>query len=369
LVREVLVPVVANRAALLLAAVAAAAWLPVKFDSAGVWRGGPASLLPGVLTRWDGRWYFSIAHDGYAYVPGQESNVVFTPLLPALMHLGGAITGNLGPDGLLGVALIVSNAALAVSLFLLWHLTEQAWGRPIANRTVLCLVAFPTSFFLSAAYPESLFLALALAAFAAGERGRWWLVGILGALAALARIYGVLIVIPLAWMYLTRHGRRIDAQWVWLGLIPAALVSWLGYLYVLTGDPLVVIHAEAAWGRAATLPWQAIMLFWASPQTPGSIVHFFIDTACALGFGVLVALTWRRLRRSHLALYATLFYLPIIASGLFASAPRYALELFPAFVVLAQLTYRRPVFGAYLAISSAASVIAIVSFAIGNFVA
>ena len=54
-----------------------------------------------------------------------------------------------------------------------------------------------------------------------------------------------------------------------------------------------------------------------------------------VGFGVLVVLTWFLKRRS-LAIYATLFYVPMISSGQILSNNRLGLELFPAFIVLGQ---------------------------------
>jgi Mannosyltransferase (PIG-V) len=369
LARDVFVVFVVSRAIVLLTAFFAALRLPVQFDSVGVWPGGPTGLWPAVLSRWDARWYFSVANDGYQYVPGQQSNVAFAPLFPALMRVGAAVTGRTDVDGMLGIGLLISNTALLVAVFFLARMVMQTWGASVAKRTVLCLLVFPTSFFLSAAYAESLFLACAVAALAAGEARHWWLAGILGGLAALARVEGVAIVLPLAWLYLLQHGFRLDRQVVWLGLIPTALLCWLAYLYTLSGDLLLPLHVHAAWGREAQLPWQAVGQFFSTPETPGKVGHFFIDSAFALAFGFLVVLTWRRLGQTHLALFATVFFLPIVSSGLVESAPRYMLENFPPFIVLGLLTHRRPVLIAYVVVALCASVVAIAHFTVGLFVA
>ena len=49
---------------------------------------------------------------------------------------------------------------------------------------------YPTSYFLHLAYTEATLLALALGCFWAARQRKWWLVGLLGALAAMTRLPG-----------------------------------------------------------------------------------------------------------------------------------------------------------------------------------
>ena len=58
------------------------------------------------------------------------------------------------------------------------------------------------SFFFSAVYTESLFLALSAGCFYLARRERWVWAGVLGGLAAATRSIGVLLVVPLAVLYL-----------------------------------------------------------------------------------------------------------------------------------------------------------------------
>jgi hypothetical protein len=72
------------------------------------------------------------------------------------------------------------------------------------------LLAFsPMAFFFSAVYSESLFLALSVGCIYLARRGRWGLACGLGALAAASRNTGVLLVVPLALLYL--YGPREDS--------------------------------------------------------------------------------------------------------------------------------------------------------------
>jgi Mannosyltransferase (PIG-V) len=124
---------------------------------------------------------------------------------------------------------VISAVSFAVALGLLHRLTELELGRRAADATVLLLALAPLSFFFTAVYTESLFLALALGAVYAARRERWAPASALAAAAAVTRVPGVLLVIPLAVMYLQAHrgpGRRLG----WLLLVPGALAGYLGYL-------------------------------------------------------------------------------------------------------------------------------------------
>src|SRR5262249_19650024 len=96
-------------------------------------------------------------------------------------------------------------------------------------------------------------------------------------------------------------------------------------------------------------------------------VHSLADLGFVVSFGVLVLLTWRFHRRS-LAVYATLMYLPMVSSGLVAGVNRFGLELFPVFIVLAQLTRRRLVVAAYFAVMGALAMYLTARFALGYWV-
>jgi hypothetical protein len=143
---------------------------------------------------------------------------------------------------------------------------------------------------------------------------------------------------------------------------------WMGLLWRLSGDPLILIHAEAHWGRSPMGPWDMLRTFFSRPVSLSDDDHYALDLGFAVLFAVLAALSWR-LKDTALALYATVIALPMVASGRLTSIPRYGLEIFPAFVVLA-LTTRRPVaMAAYLALALPALVALTALFAVGWWIA
>jgi hypothetical protein len=204
------------------------------------------------------------------------------------------------------------------------------------------LMVFPTSFFLSAAYGESLFLALSVGAILAGRRGSWWWAGILGGLAALTRPFGVLVVLPLAIEAWQTRG----PGWPWrigaaLALVPLALLAYMGYLQVQYGDALAFLHAQSDWDRSLMAPWDTIARFLEGPFELHVGSHSLIDFAFML-FATGVALAaWKVLRRSY-AVYLTALVVFPLFTGSLVSYPRFVITYFPMFLVLA-LAGRRPV--------------------------
>ncbi len=337
LLSSVLGPFLLTRLLLALAGLAALRLLPRP----AALNGGQGDLasLPwvNVWARWDAGWYLSVASHGYHLQPGAQSNVAFSPLYPLLMRLVGLLLGRVDDDGLLIAGLVVSNAALLAALVYLIRLARLDVPEAVAQRVPLFLLVFPTSLYLSAVYAESLFLALCVAAFYHARQHQWWLAGLLGGLAALARPYGVVIALPLALEYLAAHQLRLprlrpDA--LALALTPAGFVVWTAILLVATGDPLAFLHGYSAWGVEQTLPWTKLVEYVSAPPSlsvPEHSPFILIFLAASL---LLAGAAWRRLRLS-LALFATLLLVVMLSNGDLVDLPRHVLELFPAFLVLA----------------------------------
>jgi Mannosyltransferase (PIG-V) len=373
LLGTVLPAFVLTRALLLIAALVALHSLPL-IPGDGAWRGSPATAWIAAFSRWDGKWYLAIAQQGYAYHEGLASSMNFAPGYPALIHVLGALVGRSDAETLLGIGIVVSNLALLIALVCLYALARRLEGQDVARRAVLWLVAIPSTFFLSAVYPESLFLALALGALLLALDGRWALAAAAAAAAAVVRNYGVLLVVPLAWEYLEQRQRRIGWSFAWLALVPMAFVAWQTYFWLLSGDPFATGHAAEQWGRRLTWPWEMFRYYlsigyWQSFVRSGGATQddrTVVDLLSTLLLGGLVILSWR-LRRRSLGILATMLYLPMISTGGFIAIPRYGLEVFPAFLVLARLTADRRVFVPVLAVSSVLALVAMGWFAIGGW--
>src|ERR687894_1125891 len=157
------------------------------------------------LARWDSVWYLRIADSGYGDSPPRAA---FFPLYPLLVRAVATPLG--GSEGaLLAAAFLVSLAAFVGALVLLHRLAELELGRRLARPVLLLLALFPAAVFFGAPYAESLFLLLAVGAFYAARTGHWAWAGACAGLASATRSAGLVLLVPLAFLWWRAQGRRL----------------------------------------------------------------------------------------------------------------------------------------------------------------
>jgi hypothetical protein len=317
---------------------------------------GPPGDILEPWDRWDAPHYTDIAVFGYRAVddgtlvgpdgyrsiyPGDlDLYIVFYPLFPWLV----AALMVAFRDPVLA-AFVVSGAA---SLFigpLLVRLVGADEGEAVGRRTAVFALIFPTGYFLHIGYTESLFLALALGSFLAARTDRWWLAGVLGALATLARVNGLILIPALAVEALTQWWpeRRWRWRWLWIGVVGIGFAGYLVLNWGVYGDPFAFVRIQTEhWFKSLSPPWVGI------GGVIGSALERPPDDALMLGWmelafialglaGTLVCAL--RFRPSWTAWMAGNWLL-ITSTGFVLSVPRYALVLFPLFAWFAVLPDR-----------------------------
>src|SRR3954463_1757821 len=219
------------------------------FDASGVTApfGHVGDLLAGPAARWDSAWYLGIAEHGY----GPKGTPAFFPLYPLLVRAGSWVVGS----PLLAGALI-SLACLVAGLAAVHELARLELGADAARWTVIALAWSPMSFFLSAVYSESLFLALSAGALLAARREAWWWAGALGGLAAATRSAGVVLLVPLA-LLAWREGPRVGPLLA-LALVPAGLLAYMGGLALAGHDAFAPFHVQEVWFREWAGPFGGV---------------------------------------------------------------------------------------------------------------
>lgn len=350
-VREVAVTFVVTRLALVIIAEIAAV---VIGQRPGVHYSASDDPLLAVWGRWDAEHYLGIARKGYS---GTEP--AFFPLYPQLIALVGTLAGSYLVGGLL-----VSNAASFFGLLYLYKLVEHEYNRHVAQRATFYIAIFPTAIFFSAVYSESLFLFLTVASFYYARERRWLTAGAFGFFAALTRSEGILLVAPLLieWAGAAREGGRGFLRYwvddvlkplVGTALVPLGLAVYMGYLWVLSGDPLLFSHVQKHWGRHFAPPWVSFLDSFHkiahahAQQTVATQVQELAFTALMLA--VLIA-GFRRLRLSYSVYMALSIFIPM-STGSLMSMPRFALVLFPMFALFGLWGARPAVNNAYVAFS------------------
>lgn len=302
----------------------------------------PAHWLE-IWNRWDAPHYVDIIRNGYVSTGEAARWIVFFPLFPWLSRGVMFIVRNAVTS-----AFVVSTIASLAAPWLLYRLAEIDEGSERAQSAVFFLAIFPTSYFLHIGYTESLFLALSLGAFVAARRGKWAVAGIVGALAALSRINGVLLIPALvleAWSE-WRKTRRFDARWLWIAFIGVGLAIYLALNKSVAGSFFAFrTYQRDVWNRRPAMPWVSIYDAWLSVWERGPQQSIMVGWQELFFTLIAIAVTvwaWFRLRPSYAA-WATLNVLLWTSTGFLLSAPRYALAVFPIYLCFARISENRPV--------------------------
>jgi Mannosyltransferase (PIG-V) len=327
------------------------------FDPASLTRpfGPVGDALAAGLGRWDSGWYLAIAHDGYP--AGDGARAAFFPLYPLLVRAAATVVT---PPLVAGA--LVSTACLAVALVLLHRLCALELGRPAARAAVAAVAFFPASLFLSAAYAESLYLALSVGCVLAARTDRWAWAGALGAGAAATRSAGLVLVVPLVLLWSGARPRRV-ADLACVALVPAGTAAFCGWLALRGGSALTPFQAQGLWYRAFAGPfagaWDGLVAAWegARQLLSGSRERVFFTAAggdpmavaranLALFAALAVAVpalvgTFRRLPAAYGAYVLAALALPLswpVAPQPLMSLPRFEAVLFPLFMWLGAWT-------------------------------
>lgn len=296
-----------------------------------------------IWNRWDAPHYLDIARAGYVSTGVEARWIVFYPLYPWLVRAFSLFLR----DELLS-AFFVSGIASVTAALLLHRLAKLDETEAVSHASVFFMLVFPTSYFLHVGYTESLFLALAVGAFVAARGRCWWVAGLLGAMACMTRVNGLLLVPALAFEALDEYrneGRRWRVNWLWIAFAGVGFGVYLLINLWTHGDALAFLHTqEEFWGKSITWPWVGIREAWnaiwgrapSEAQMVGWQELFFV----VLGLCFTVW-SWARLRVSY-SVWMSLNWLLWTSTKFVLSVPRYTLVMFPIYILLARATVSRP---------------------------
>ncbi|WP_185017512.1 hypothetical protein [Curtobacterium sp. ZW137] len=233
---------------------------------------------------WDASFYRTIAEHGYpSTLPTDGDGHVlpnpwaFLPVFPALVRAVMAVTG--GSFWVVGV--VVATLAGAGACVLLYRLV-LAVGCSHRARWATALFAFgPTAFLLQVAYAESTLLLLLFGGMLALVRRRYWLVGLLGVVAAFTKPGVLALAVALAVHLVVRWTRErralpvrdVIAIVVAGCVVAAAGLAWPVIASAVTGTPNAYLDTELSWwvgfvGRqhfAPLTPWFVMAGRWLGP--------------------------------------------------------------------------------------------------------
>ena len=362
--------------------VTAVSWLPTE-DLASK-AGAPPGTFGQLLSawhRWDTTWYVIIADFGY-HLDGNST--AFFPLYPLLVRGANHVVAG----GTFEAAIFVSVLASLAALVMMHRLTAEMLGPDDARRATFYLLAFPTGFYLVAAYTESLFIALAIGSLYCMRRGHWWWAGALGAFASATRMAGVMLAAAFAYEYLRQRGfswRKVRFDALGIALVPTGLGAYMYYLQTSFGDPFRFLKSQEVWFRygftnpLTTIKDVILLIHRTEPLYGPTTVRNIINLTAALGVLLLLVLVlagpWKLgADHAYLVIFAAAIILmplsnPIRAHYPLSSMWRFALECTVVFMLLARMGRNHNFDRVYLAIALALQGAMVVTFVQNQFVA
>lgn len=345
-----------SRVGLLLAGMAAAMLLS---DGGLTWEGAFQQLQ-----RWDAAHYIRLIEEGYqGYTEnGQHLFLVFFPGYVWAVRLLRLVIPS---TALAGTAL--SCLCYGGACCYLYRLAGEAYNGRVARDALLYMSLFPFSFFSGLVMTEGLFLLATTGACWYAWRGKWLAFGLFGALAALTRMTGLLViavgVIRLLEAYRPLEppvGKSLGRCWkplllrLPLTLLPAAgtLLYLLLNLWV-DGDPFAFASHQEHWHQGYLWISQVVEYIgrYLGDNLGSSFGWAVWAPALALFVVGLALLYWAALRRGHpagLLAYGFCFFVATYSLSWLLSAGRYLSTCFVLFLFLAKLTQRRPALRAAL---------------------
>lgn len=313
--------------------------------------------------QYDAGWYYSIASDGYLYVPGRQSSIAFFPVYPLGVRGLAALVGDVQVAGSL-LAVVAGGAAVLLFGRWVWYRLP----RPAAVTAIAVLMLYPYAFFLyGAMYADSLFLLCALGAFLLVERRWFWAAGLVGALATAGRPVGVAVAVGLvvrtleiiaedrraaagdgparvSWRELLSAVRDVRVRHVGVLLSAGGLVAWCLYLWLEFGNPLAFVDVEAApgWNQGVgPKTWFKLIYLGTVVQGPYDVAALLTLQALACLCAVLLLRrAWLRFGWGYAVYALVVLLIPILGTKDFMGTGRYVLVAFPVLAAAGDLLTR-----------------------------
>lgn len=345
-----------SRVGLLLAGMAAAMLLS---DGGLTWEGAFQQLQ-----RWDAAHYIHLIEEGYQGYT-ENGRHLFLVFFPGYVWAARLLRLVIPSTALAGTAL--SCLCYGGACCYLYRLAGEAYNGRVARDALLYMSLFPFSFFSGLVMTEGLFLLATTGACWYAWRGKWLAFGLFGALAALTRMTGLLVIVVGVIRLLEAYrpleppvGKSLGRCWkplllrLPLTLLPAAgtLLYLLLNLWV-DGDPFAFASHQEHWHQGYLWISQVVEYIgrYLGDNLGSSFGWAVWAPALALFVVGLALLYWAALRKGHpagLLAYGFCFFVATYSLSWLLSAGRYLSTCFVLFLFLAKLTQRRPALRAAL---------------------
>lgn len=310
-----------------------------------------STKYPPWIVNWanfDGFDYLLIARRGY----GPE-RVPYFPLYPLSIKWLVSSSDQF-PVVLAGQVISVLSLTGALTVWTLLLAKDNLSSLSVLVLAVLC--TFPTSYSLTAVYNDSIFLFFASLTLYFGRTRKFFLGGIAGALATLARLNGLALAPYLLIEYFSPE--LLLASWnlkqivktvqihlqaprslvslTGISAIPFAFAGYLFYIQKTFGDWHLLFTSMRQWGQDKTVfPLQTVFRYMKifTLANPSTITYWIaaIELGFFLWYILMLWKSWKTIRFSYWVFFALSILIPSL-TGTFQGMPRYGLHLYPLFI-------------------------------------
>ena len=366
------------RLALIVVALLAAIFIPLRSGHTLQTAEFSWSNLAQMWANFECRHYLSLAEHGYAYFYTQQLYAFF-PVYPFLVRSLASVVGCYLTSGL-----VISHLSLLFAFYFLYKLICLDFKEKTAKSVLWLLLLFPTAFLFGTISAESTYLLFIVLSFYLVRQKKLLPAVLIAALASATKFSGIFIWPALIIEFWHQNGKSLKKMFkqpsTFLLLFPPlGLLFFMRYQATNAGNPLAFLETRPDFAprfvEKITLIYQVFfrylkMIFTLTPIDP-MYFTILLEVFVATLFLILVILAFKKVRSSY-AIFALLSYLTPTFTGSFSSMPRFALSIFPAFIVLALLLEkpkRKRIKKIYLIISIILSIISVALYTRGYFIA
>ena len=288
--------------------------------------------------RWDGNSYIKISEYGYFKY---STFIVFPPIYPLVIRPLGLLLNNFPLAGL-----IMSNIFFILGSLIFYKLLLLDYSEKFSFYTVFLISIFPTSYFFSVAYPESLFFLIFSATFLLARTKRTKISYAVSYFAPLTRPFGLSIYPSLFAGWISDKNKKFSNLLILIFSGAAATATYLLINFIVFKDPFAFQHIlQTTWQKSFAPPWTGIVASWKrglfSPPSDYKILVGYAEAFASTiaWIAVILSLTVKKFRlRVDYLTYLVIGVILFTSTGFILSAPRYLLSLPPFFIILAKLT-------------------------------
>ncbi len=303
------------------------------------------------FAQYDATAYLDVAKNGYRgdFSEYGTGNYHWYPFYPLLIRLFSFIGFELA-------AFLISNIASFFAVATLYLLVKGELGKRNANKTLIYILLFPTAFYFTMMYTEPLFLFLSVSVFYFAKKCNWPLTGLFGFLAALTRIQGIILFVPVLIVYLKsidyfpkrfhelkifklQNYRKIKANILYLFAIPAGMATFMIYHRIVFGDFFIQLKSAQVFGRHLSPPWEGFLHTFnamAADTTLINLSYHIYNLFITVSFIALIWVSYKKLRFEYTSYFLLTVVILLFGPNLFGMS-RYMLVVFPAFMALSMI--------------------------------